>query len=234
MTEYVRIGGLFISMDTEVHVSGRLKSIGPKFLLNSGPTEKRLNHRSAFRVYLCDCGNVSVIRCQAILNGSTQSCGCLAKDHLINRNITHGMTKRGHKSPEYFAWYNAKNRCTRPTDIRYPNYGGRGIKFCERWLNFSDFIADMGLRPGPDYSLDRIDNNGDYCPENCRWATVEQQYNNRTLNRIITVSGKSQTAAQWDREMGYPQGTVTRRIDSCGWSEEKAVTTPVRPCKKRK
>ncbi len=103
----------------------------------------------------------------------------------------------------YWSYHNMISRCYKEYDKKFPHYGGRGIKVCDRWLEgFHNFFEDMGEKPSPDHSLDRIDTNGDYYPENCRWATREEQQNNRRDNVIVSFNGKEQTLAQWSRETG--------------------------------
>ena len=109
---------------------------------------------------------------------------------------------------------------------QYARYGGRGIKVCKRWDKFENFLADMG-NPPKGMTLDRIDNDGDYKKSNCRWATAVEQQSNKSTNRRITLKGKTQTLSQWCRELGLPKGVVSNRIHR-GWSEEKALITPVR------
>jgi len=113
---------------------------------------------------------------------------------------THGMSK----TPEYKAWYNMKDRCFNPNHKCYSDYGGRGIKICDRWKNsFQNFFLDMGSRPTAKHSLDRIDNNADYSPENCRWATKAEQENNKRTNKpLITIGNKTYTIVQWEKKNG--------------------------------
>ena len=115
-------------------------------------------------------------------------------------------------------------RCNNPKDKRYKNYGGRGIKVCDRWHKFENFYADMGDKP-MGMSIDRINNNGNYAPENCRWATPFEQANNTVKNRKIIFKGKTLTVAQWSRELGIKRTTLSGRLNNYGWSTEKALTT---------
>ena len=142
------------------------------------------------------------------------------------RPISHGMSR----TPEYQAWKGMKHRCFNPNHKKYPNWGGRGITVCDRWLDFENFLADMGSRPTTKHSLDRINNNGDYSLENCRWATKAVQVNNRRSNHLITIDDVTLTIAQWEKEMGFSASVIHRRL-KLGWSEYKAVMTPVRLCK---
>ena len=136
---------------------------------------------------------------------------------------THGMTK----TPEFRAWAHMKHRCFNPNHPRYLDWGGRGIMVCDRWKNsFENFLADMGTKPSPKHSIDRIDNDGDYCPDNCRWATKTDQSNNKRNNRLITIRNKTYTIAQWTKEMGYGRDVIWNRLKD-GWSDYDAVMTPV-------
>ena len=142
---------------------------------------------------------------------------------------THGMTK----TPEYNSWRGMKNRCFNPNYQHYSHYGSRGITVCDRWKNsFQNFLADMGSRPTAKHSLDRIDNDGDYCPGNCRWATKAEQENNKRNNRLITIGCVTLNIAQWTKEMGFGETIIFMRLKS-GWSEFDAVMTPVKQYKKK-
>lgn len=143
----------------------------------------------------CDCGVIKGIVGYELLSGKTKSCGCLKRERIINRSTTHGKRK----TPEYDIWAAMRNRCNNPNDKSYPNYGGRGIKICEEWQKFENFIRDMGFRPGKEYSLDRIDVNGSYCKENCRWATNEQQYNNKRTTVTLTLDGETHNLTEWSK-----------------------------------
>ena len=143
---------------------------------------------------------------------------------------THGMAR----TPEYQAWINMKSRCFYPNNKYYSDYGGRGIAVCDRWKNSSqNFLADMGTKPSPKHSLDRIDNDGNYSVENCRWATKAEQDNKRRSSRLITIACVTLTIAQWTKEMGFRQRVIYDRLEA-GWSEFDAVMTPIRKYNSKK
>ena len=167
----------------------------------------------------CDCGNETVVRDDSLKSGNTKSCGCLRLDRTREANTTHGKNK----TPIYRTWVNIKSRCQNPKDKKYNIYGGRGIKVCEQWQKFENFYKDMQPHPGSKYSIDRIDNNGDYEPSNCRWATAKQQANNRRSNHLITFKGKTQNMKQWAKEIGLNYSTLLLRINQLGWPLEKAL-----------
>jgi hypothetical protein len=146
-------------------------------------------------------------------------------DPIGGRAPSHGHAGGNGRTPEYTAWRNMINRCTNPGVRSYPRYGGRGIAVCGRWRqNFAAFLADVGFRPGPGYTLDRIDSNGDYEPGNCRWATQVEQQNNRRDNHVITFGGVSKTLSEWARDLGIAPATLQTRINRRGWSLERALS----------
>lgn len=137
---------------------------------------------------------------------------------------THG---EGPEIKEYRAWRGLKTRCLNKKNAKYPKYGGRGITVCDRWLNsYENFLADMGRSPSPKHSVERKDNNGNYEPGNCRWATDKEQANNRRSSRIIQYNGQSKTIAQWADEIKIDQTTLLARITN-GWSIGDAITKPL-------
>jgi hypothetical protein len=143
---------------------------------------------------------------------------------LVARSTKHGLAKRGRMSPEYAAWMAIKARCYNPACTRFPAYGGRGIVMCERWLHDpAAFYADMGPRPSSKHSIDRIDVNGNYEPGNCRWATMREQNNNRTNNRLIMFNGRMRTLQQISELTGISHPTLHYRL-AAGWSVELATT----------
>ena len=170
---------------------------------------------------LCDCGNTRVVMSFNLKSGHTRSCRCILDDMTIN--VTHGKTR----SPEWTAWVNMNQRCHQAAYRYYGEYGGRGITVCDDWRNsFSSFLSDMGEKPSAAHSIDRIDNNGNYCPENCRWATRHEQARNTRRNRLLTLNGETMCLAEWVDRVGIHQKTITGRLNR-GWSDERALTTPV-------
>lgn len=152
---------------------------------------------------LCECGSTKVLRFDHVAGGRTVSCGCYRKEYFS----THRMSD----TPIYRAWGQMVRRCLNPGNASYARYGGRGIRVCERWLNFDAFFADMGPRPNG-ASIDRIDNDGDYEPGNCRWATRQQQQDNRRVTVWITVGGVTRTLNEWAALAGISRGTLYGRF----------------------
>lgn len=175
----------------------------------------------------CSCGKECLIRTDSYHSGKSRSCGCLLSESTKARFTTHGLSY----TTERRIYKGMVDRCCLPCVKLYHRYGGRGIKVCERWLGksgFLNFIEDMGMRPSSEHTLDRKNNDGDYTPENCRWATKEEQYSNKSTNRLITFQGKTQTMTQWCREKNITRGSLVGRLDVLGWSVEKALTTPTK------
>lgn len=163
---------------------------------------------------LCDCGAEAFVSTHDF-GKSARSCGCLRRDLL---------TKHGDiDSQEYRSWTSMKARCGNPRTAGFHNYGGRGIRVCERWKDYANFLADMGRRPTPRHTLDRIDNNGDYEPGNVRWVTRRQQALNRRDNRVLTWRGKTQTLMEWSEKTGIPYGTLWFRLGTMGLTIGEAI-----------
>lgn len=173
----------------------------------------------------CDCGAPDRVVLQASLtNGKCNSCGCYRREVMRAAATTHGM----YETREYVARRHMLDRCMNPLNDHYDRYGGRGISVCDRWReSFENFIADMGLAPSAKHEIERIDNDGNYEPTNCRWATEKEQARNKSTTRWVTLNGKTQSLIAWVEEMGLKYGTVRARIRN-GWSDEQALTTPVR------
>ena len=172
----------------------------------------------------CDCGSLTVARGVKLRNGHTSSCGCLQRERAKEAATTHNMSKT---CPEYKVWNGIKRRCFNKAEKCYPRYGGRGITMVDRWLSFENFLSDMGPRPSPNHSIDRIDNEGNYGPDNCKWADAKEQANNRRSSHFITYDGLTLTVTQWENKLGFPNHTVHSRL-RLGWPIEKILTTPVR------
>lgn len=169
----------------------------------------------------CDCGNEAWVHTTSFQKKDAHSCGCFANERRKVINKTHGMSY----TKTYASWDTMKGRCYYPGDISYPRYGGKGIAVCERWHNFDNFLADMGLRPDG-CTLDRLDNSKDYSKENCRWSTYKVQANNRTNNRRVTVHGETLTVSGWAEKTGLRADTISKRL-AAGWDETEAILTPV-------
>lgn len=180
----------------------------------------------------CDCGKEKIVVGTSLKNADIQSCGCLQKNITIQRSTKHGHSKRGKVSKTYRTWYAMTQRCTNPKHRHYHNYGGRGVKVCERWIKFENFLEDMGESPAQYHSIDRINNCGNYDKQNCVWADRKQQARNKRNNHLETYDNRTQCLASWAEEYGIKYKTLCSRILIHNWSIEKALTTPVRRMKK--
>lgn len=167
---------------------------------------ERRNHKWFCR---CDCGNEKVANAALLTTGHTQSCGCLFRDALVKRNTTHGLTKKYRRA--YRSWKDMRARCNNPNDSDYKDYGGRGIRVCSRWDDFSAFIEDMGDRPSL-MTIDRIDTNGNYEPGNCRWTDATTQANNKRNNRMVEYRGMVMTMQRLAEVTGVGRCTIAYRL----------------------
>ena len=195
---------------------------GKKF--NKLTVEKRLeNAKGGVAVWLCkcDCGNYTTVRGGNLKNGAVKSCGCLTH---IPKNKLHGMKN----SRLYSLWNAMKSRCNNPNIKSYIRYGGRGISVCDEWeksfLSFYNWAINNGYKDN--LSIDRIDNNGNYCPENCRWITFEEQCNNRRTNIVFEYNGEKHNLMQWCKLLNLDYKFIHNRIYKMKWDFEKAITTP--------
>lgn len=170
----------------------------------------------------CSCGETAIVKGYRLRNGHTKSCGCLLKDKLATQN---GLTKRFNK--EYRIYISMIERCCNVKNKYFYNYGSRGIKVCDRWLeSFSNFFEDMGEKPTPKHTIERKNNNGDYSPENCRWATRAEQNRNMRRNAWLTFNGEKFCVVDWSKRTGLSPNTIKGRLDD-GWTVEEALTTTI-------
>lgn len=180
----------------------------------------------------CDCGKTVVVKLKNLRSGNTRSCGCIANESradIAKKHAKHNM----YNTPEYHTWEGMIQRCTNPNTINWGSYGGRGISICSRWREFDGFYADMGPRP-KGTSLDRIDNDGPYSPENCRWATWHAQSRNKRVSTFFTVDGTFAHISEWGDRVGITPNLIRARLRS-GWEVKAALTTPhIRKNKNRK
>lgn len=172
----------------------------------------------------CECGNQITASGYKIRSGNTKSCGCLQnelrKSGVLRR--THGMTN----NRIYYEWCNMKSRCNNHKNTMYKNYGGRGIRVCEEWVDSFEAFMHWAMSNGYNdaMTIERIDVDGDYTPKNCKWISAREQYLNRTDSHLLTAFGKTQTIKEWSEESGIKYDTIERRINQYGWSAEDAVT----------
>lgn len=213
-----KVGTFFVKMSIKEDLSGaRFGRLTVLFRDNADRQNVRW-------MCLCDCGNKKSIRGDHLKRGETTSCGCYSREVASKRE--RGKTQRRYRSPEYNAWYHMIARCENPSDSRFYRYGARGIKVCERWKGekgFLNFMNDMGARPGEKYSLDRINNDGNYEPSNCKWSTVVEQANNKSKNILVSYKGETKTLGNWTRELGLNYKNVWERMYRYGWCFEKAI-----------
>lgn len=175
----------------------------------------------------CECGNEKEITGCDIRTGKVKSCGCLKKEMRIKENTTHGL--KNHRI--YGIYHNMVSRCYNSNVLQYSDYGGRGITICPEWidtkngfLNFYKWSIDNGY--SSELTIDRINVNGDYSPENCRWVNMQVQSNNRRNNHLIEINGEIKTLREWSDVFGISQHTVQCRIQR-GWETTTALTTPI-------
>lgn len=180
------------------------------------------NSRKAAWLCECKCGTRKVITSNNLKRAL--SCGCGRREKTILRNTTHGRAR----SPEHRAWCAMKKRCYNQNDPRYKDWGGRGVIVCDKWRNsFESFLSDMGSRPSNKHSVDRIDVNGNYEPENCRWATSDIQATNTRRNVKLTIGVDTRCLSEWAREAGVHPATFANRVEA-NWSEDDLLLPPTK------
>jgi hypothetical protein len=172
----------------------------------------------------CDCGATAVVRGHCLRTGHTTSCGCHGRSVGGKRTRTHGRSGEG----IYIIWQKMIERCHKPDNPAYDRYGGRGIYVCDRWReSFENFLEDMGERPSLEHSIDRKENDGPYCKDNCRWATDTEQARNTRRNHYLTYNGRTMAISAWAEEIGLTTDTLNGRIYR-GWDVHRALTEPLR------
>ena len=181
-----------------------------------------MTNGKAFWKCKCDCGNETLVAGDKLRSGRTKSCGCIQQAHRKEGfHKSHGMTD----TRLYYEWCNMKSRCNNLKNIMYKNYGGRGIKVCDEWLDFETYM-EWALSHGytDNLTIERVDVNGNYEPSNCKWITNKEQYLNRTDTHLVTAFGKTQTIKEWSEETGIKYDTIHARLKYYGWSAEDAVS----------
>jgi hypothetical protein len=176
-----------------------------------------MRHQKPFFRCVCDCGNYHDTDIYSVINGKTSSCGCYQKE----APITHGQAY----SPTYHSWQHIKQRCSDPNFPNFKDYGGRGVSYCARWESFENFLEDMGERPDGK-TIDREDVDGNYTPDNCRWATSEEQARNKRNTVYLKVDGRVATIPEHCERLGLNGSTVRTRL-SRGWSVDTAFKKPI-------
>lgn len=203
-----RESGRFVAIPMEGKKFGRWTVIS---------RDERPNKRRVYWICRCDCGTEKSVIGDSLRSGVSNSCGCYHKDQLSNHRLSNTRL--------YGKFQNMKDRCYNEKSQSYKNYGDRGIRICDEWLNdfqaFHDWAIANGYRKG--LSIDRIDNMGNYEPSNCQWTDVKTQSNNRRSNRLITLNGDAKTLTEWCEDLGVNRALVANRIRK-GWSLEKAFT----------
>lgn len=182
--------------------------------------------RRASAVCECQCGNRRIVALSQLRSGGTRSCGCLRREYVAAKNKKHGEGSRTQRTPEYVVWKRMRQRCNDPGTHQWANYGGRGIKIDPRWDDFATFLADVGRKPGRGYTIDRIDNDGDYAPGNVRWATAKEQSRNKRNTIHVLHAGQMVSLAGLAEQYALTYRQLYSRVKTRGWSIERAISTP--------
>lgn len=191
---------------------------------------KRDKNKGIMWLCKCDCGKETIVRSYCLLSENTKSCGCLRNEESKKRSTIHNKSN----SRIYYIWCGMKSRCYNKRNKAFKNYGGRGINICDYWkssfLNFANWSENNGYNEK--LTIERIDVNGNYEPNNCKWCTYKEQNNNRRNNHLIEFNGKIMTLNQWSEKTGIGRATILARIDRDNWDIKRALTTPVRKIRK--
>lgn len=172
----------------------------------------------------CDCGKEWSVAGSCLKKKNTMSCGCLNRELTIKRTTRHGYARVLNHHPIYRTWNKMTQRCSNPKDGAYPNYGGRGIKVCKRWLTFENFLDDMKPSWKEGLTIERVDSNKGYHKSNCRWATRKEQQRNRRNTRFITFKGQTKALTEWAEIYGINRTKLRWRFVVMKWPIEKALT----------
>lgn len=184
-----------------------------------------LANRHATWLCRCSCGAERSVAGNNLQSGMSTSCGCFTRERASEANRTHGRSRNPESAPEYRSWKHMRDRCRAPTNKDYRLYGARGIAVCERWGDFENFYADMGPRP-KGLTLERLNNDHDYSPTNCRWMPPSVQNRNKRNNVWVELRGERMVFEDACRHIGANPRTIRSRLKS-GWSMERALETPV-------
>lgn len=212
MKQQQRREGVAKAIDLTDHRFGRLVVVG-----RADPSGAVRRH--ARWVCACDCGNQCRVTSAELRTGSTASCGCYRREKIAARNTTHGM----YNTAENAAWHGMWQRCTNEQAPNYHRYGGRGITVCKEWESFEQFLKDMGLRPSAEHSLDRRDNEKGYSPDNCRWATPEEQHENRSNTCKAEWNGILLPILHIAQQTGKKRSSIYYHLRVVGLPIEEAV-----------
>lgn len=174
---------------------------------------------------LCVCQKIVRVKVGNLRSGNSMSCGCQKGQLITNKKIKHGHARRNKVTSIFTIWSSMIERCGNPNSEFYYRYGGRGIKVCERWLKFENFLEDMGERPAG-LTIERVDNDLGYFKENCRWADRTEQANNRRSNRYLTLNGETKSLSEWAKFVGVNPSTISCRLKN-GWPIRDAISIPV-------
>lgn len=208
------------SVNASKHAHNFIDLTGQRFgrllVIELAPGYKKSTHW----ICKCDCGKIVVVWGQSLRKGNTTSCGCYHREIAGGNFKTHGLSH----TKLYHIWEGMKRRCNNESDVGYHKYGARGIRICNEWQNdfkvFYDWAIQNGYEDG--LTIDRINNEEGYCPENCRWVTLLEQANNTRSNHRIVCRGEEHTLAEWSRISGIQSATICRRLKK-GWPEEEAI-----------